>query len=164
MKAMIGVMLSDSEQEILLALIACTNGNEALAQRLNISVVSVKRYLNQLYRKTSTSNKIALIRWALCEAYKAIKINSRTYSQVGMNLFQVQVHRPFSDDLVTVTEAMLIVATGIGKGAEPEAGAPAFGISVTEDTVTAQVRRHDGREVYARLFFDGQRFILAAAG
>ena len=79
-----------------------------------------------------------------------------------MNLFQAQVQLPDSDNQVNVAKATMIVATAIGKEAEQQPAAPAFTLSVIANTVLVQVMRSDGREVFARLQFDGQRFILAS--
>jgi len=67
---MIGVRLSEREQEVLLALIECVEGNEAMAERLEMTRGGVGVYLTRLYRKTGTRNKVELMRWALREAYQ----------------------------------------------------------------------------------------------
>src|SRR5678815_4302486 len=108
---MIGVQLSDKEQEVLLALVECMDSNAAMAERLNMTRGGAGWHLANLYQKTGTTNKIQLLRWALREAYRAQRIADRTQvkTEEEMNLFQAQVHIPNSDDPVSVAEALMIV-------------------------------------------------------
>ena len=163
---MIGVQLSETEQEVLLALIACPEGNEAMAERLNMTRGGVWWHLNNLYQKTGTTNKIQLLRWALREAYRAQRIAGRTQikTEGEMNLFQAEVHIPNSDDPISVAEAMMIVATPIVNVSEQQPAAKAFVLSVTEETLRVEAIRNDGGTVFARLRFDGQRFTLVSEG
>ena len=158
--------LSDKEQEVLLALIACPEGNAAMAERLNMTRGGVGLHLTNLYQKTGTINKIQLLRWALREAYRAQRIAGRTQvkTEEAMNLFQAQVHIPNSDDHVNVAEAMMIVATPTVNASEQQPAAKAFVLSVTEETLSVEAIRNDGRTVFAKLRFDGERFTLVSEG
>jgi len=163
---MIGVQLSETEQEVLLALIACSEGNEAMAERLNMTRGSLWRYLTTLYQKTGTTNKIQLLRWALSEAYRDQRIAGLTQlkTEEAMNLFQAEVHIPNSDDPVSVAEALMIVATPIVDASEQQPAAKAFVFSVSEDMVNVEAINSIGRVVFAKLRFDGERFTLVSEG
>ena len=158
--------LSDKEQAVLLALIACPEGNEAMAERLNMTRGGVGLHLTNLYQKTGTTNKIQLLRWALSEAYRAQRIAGRTQvkTEEEMNLFQAEVHIPNSDDPISVAEALMIVATPIVNTPEQPPAAKAFVLSVTEETLSVEAIRNDGGTVFARLRFDGERFTLVSEG
>ena len=56
--------LSDRELEIIAAI---TDGltNEDIATRLDISKRTVDNHVSNILRKTSTDNRVALVRWAL---------------------------------------------------------------------------------------------------
>jgi hypothetical protein len=81
-----------------------------------------------------------------------------------MELFQAQVHLPFSDDQVTVADAMMIVVTARTDPPTQQPLSQTFGFVVTENTILVETIRGDGREVFARLQFDGQQFILLSEG
>jgi hypothetical protein len=81
-----------------------------------------------------------------------------------MKLFRAQVHVPFSDDQLLVANAMMIVATAMTHPSERSPTAKTFGFVVTEDTILVETVCSDGQEVFARLQFDGQRFILLDEG
>ena len=163
---MIGVRLSDKEQAVLLALIECVAGNEVMAERLGMTRIGVGWHLTNLYRKTGTTNKIALMRWSLREASRALRIDGRTRGKAGegMNLFQAQVYLPNSDEHVHVAEALMVIATPIVKDDQQQPAAKAFVLSVTGEAVRAEAIRSDGGVVFATLRFDGQRFILVSEG
>ena len=81
-----------------------------------------------------------------------------------MTLFHAQVHRPFSDEQVTIADVLMISATAIANESGRQPLANTFHLLMREDTIIVETMRSDGREVFARLRFDGQQFILAAEG
>jgi DNA-binding NarL/FixJ family response regulator len=60
----LSVNLSDRELEIIAAI---TDGltNEDIATRLDISKRTVDNHVSNILKKTSTDNRVALVRWAL---------------------------------------------------------------------------------------------------
>lgn len=63
-KTQLSANLSDRELEIIAAI---TDGltNEDIATRLDISKRTVDNHVSNILRKTSTDNRVALVRWAL---------------------------------------------------------------------------------------------------
>jgi DNA-binding NarL/FixJ family response regulator len=63
-KAQLSANLSDRELEIIAA-IADGLTNEDIATRLDISKRTVDNHVSNILKKTSTDNRVALVRWAL---------------------------------------------------------------------------------------------------
>ncbi len=63
-KAQLSANLSDRELEIIAAI---TDGltNEDISTRLDISKRTVDNHVSNILKKTSTDNRVALVRWAL---------------------------------------------------------------------------------------------------
>ena len=63
-KKQLSATLSDRELEIIAAI---TDGltNEDIATRLDISKRTVDNHVSNILKKTSTDNRVALVRWAL---------------------------------------------------------------------------------------------------
>ena len=63
-KTQLSANLSDRELEIIAA-IADGLTNEDIATRLDISKRTVDNHVSNILKKTSTDNRVALVRWAL---------------------------------------------------------------------------------------------------
>jgi DNA-binding NarL/FixJ family response regulator len=63
-KKQLSATLSDRELEIIAA-IADGLTNEDIATRLDISKRTVDNHVSNILKKTSTDNRVALVRWAL---------------------------------------------------------------------------------------------------
>ncbi len=63
-KTQLSANLSDRELEIIAA-IADGLTNEDIAARLDISKRTVDNHVSNILKKTSTDNRVALVRWAL---------------------------------------------------------------------------------------------------
>jgi hypothetical protein len=66
------------------------------------------------------------------------------------------------DDHVHVSDTLMIVASATVNNPEQQPATKAFVLSVTEETVRVEANRSDGREVFATLRFDGERFSLVS--
>jgi DNA-binding NarL/FixJ family response regulator len=64
LKTQLSANLSDRELEIIAA-IADGLTNEDIATRLEISKRTVDNHVSNILKKTSTDNRVALVRWAL---------------------------------------------------------------------------------------------------